>query len=395
MPQISKRGALLPPSPIRKFVPYADAAKARGVHVYHLNIGQPDIDTPQGAVDAVRNIHDKVFEYTHSAGLAAYREKLAEYYAGVGIEVTSEQIMATVGGSEALFMAFSVCMNEGDEVLCPEPFYANYNGFAVEAGVRVVPIPSHIENGFALPPIAELERRITPRTRAILICNPNNPTGYVYSREELEQLAEVVRRHDLFLISDEVYREFCYDGVTHFSAMNLRGIEQNVVMADSTSKRYNMCGMRLGALVTRNADVYAAAMKMAQARLSPPYLAQVAGMAAVDTPPEYFERVAREYTARRDTLVELLRAIPGVVCPRPQGAFYVMAQLPIDDCDRFAQWLLEDFSWQGKTVMVAPGTGFYSTPGCGRQEVRLAYVLRREELAMAAECLKEALRSYH
>ncbi len=291
-------------------------------------------------------------------------------------------------------MAFSVCLDAGEEILCPEPFYANYNSFAAEAGIKIMPLGSSIENDFALPPVEEFEKHITPHTRAIIICNPNNPTGCIYSREEMEQLAEIVKKHNLFLISDEVYREFCYDGTECFSAMNLRGIEQNVVMVDSASKRYSMCGLRLGAFVTRNKDVYNAAMKMAQARLSPPYLAMVAATAAIDTPQSYFDHVIGEYRGRRDCLVGLLQAIPGVVCPKPKGAFYAMVRLPIDDCDRFAQWLLEEFSWEGKTVMVAPGTGFYSTPGLGRDEVRIAYVLKKEDLAEAAKCLAEALKVY-
>lgn len=394
MPKISKRGMEMPSSPIRKLVPYDIAASERGTKVFHLNIGQPDIETPEEAVEAVKQIHDTVFAYTHSAGMESYRRKLAEYYREVGIDLTHDQIIATVGGSEALIMALTVCLSDGEEILCTEPSYANYNGFAVQAGVVIKPVRSSIENDFALPPMEEFERHITPATRAIMICNPNNPTGYVYSREELEKLAEIVKKHDLFLISDEVYREFCYDGVKHHSAMNLRGIEQNVVMVDSASKRYSMCGLRIGAFVTRNADVYGAAMKMAQARLSPPYLAQVAGLAAVDTPKEYFDRVLREYTERRNCLVDLLQAIPGVKCPRPKGAFYVTVQLPIDDCDRFAQWLLEEFSWEGKTVMVAPGTGFYSTKGLGINEVRIAYVLKKEDLIEAVGCLEQALKVY-
>ncbi|MCL2560791.1 MAG: pyridoxal phosphate-dependent aminotransferase [Rikenellaceae bacterium] len=394
MLHLSKKGIEMPPSPIRKLVPYAEAAKKRGTKVYHLNIGQPDIDTPQVAIDAVRSITDKVFEYTHSAGMETYRRKLAEYYQKAGIDVTYDQLMATVGGSEALFMAFTVCVDEGDEILCPEPFYANYNGFAVEAGVVIKPIRSTIENDFALPAMEEFEKLIGPRTRAILICNPNNPTGYVYSREELEKLAEIVKKHNLYLISDEVYREFCYDGIEHFSVMNLRGVEQNVIMTDSVSKRYSMCGVRLGALVTRNKEVFDAAMKMAQARLSPPYLAQVAGLAAVDTPQSYFDEVIGEYKLRRDLFVELLNRIPGVYCPMPKGAFYATAQLPIDDCDRFAQWLLEEFSYEGQTVMLAPATGFYSTKGIGLSEVRIAYVLNRDDLTAAAKCLEEALKVY-
>lgn len=394
MLHLSKKGIEMPSSPIRKLVPYAEAAKKRGVKVYHLNIGQPDIETPQGAVEAVKNIGDTIFEYTHSAGIEAYRRKLAGYYASVGIDVSYDQIMATVGGSEALFMAFTVCLNEGEEILCPEPFYANYNGFAVEAGVRIKPIRSTIENDFALPPIEEFERHITPKTRAILICNPNNPTGYVYTRAELETLAGIVKKHDLYLISDEVYREFCYDGVEHFSAMNLKGIEPNVIMADSVSKRYSMCGVRLGTLVTRNKDVFNAAMKIAQARLSPPYLAQVAAEAAIDTPKSYFDKVITEYTARRDYIVGALNKIPGVYCPMPKGAFYATVKLPIDNCDRFAQWLLEEFSFEGQTVMVAPATGFYSSPNTGLDEVRIAYVLNIDDLKGAAKCLEAALKTY-
>lgn len=394
MLHISQKGVRMPASPIRKLVPFAEAAKRRGIKVYHLNIGQPDIATPRIAVEAVKDITDTIFEYTHSAGLEAYRRKLAEYYHSVGIEVGYENLMATVGGSEALFMAFTVCLNEGEEILCPEPFYANYNGFAVEAGVTIKPIRSTIENDFALPPMEEFEKHIGPKTRAVLICNPNNPTGYVYTREELEKLAEIVKKHNLYLISDEVYREFCYDGVKQFSAMNLKGIEQNVIMADSVSKRYSMCGVRLGALVTRNKEVFDAAMKMAQARLSPPYLAQVAAQAAIDTPQSYFDEVIGEYRSRRNCIVELLNKIPGVYCPMPKGAFYATVKLPIDDCDRFARWLLEEFSFEGKTVMVAPATGFYSTPGLGLDEVRIAYVLKQEDIIEAVRCLEQALKVY-
>jgi aspartate aminotransferase len=352
------------------------------------------VATPQVAIDAVRNTTAPIFEYTHSAGLESYRRKLAEYYQHVGIDVTHEDLMATVGGSEALFMAFTVCVNDGEEILCPEPFYANYNGFAVEAGVKIKPIRSTIDNDFALPAIEEFEKHIGPKTRAILICNPNNPTGYVYTREELEKLAEIVKKHNLYLITDEVYREFCYDGVKHFSAMNLKGVEQNVIMCDSVSKRYSMCGVRLGALVTRNRDVYNAAMKMAQARLSPPYLAQVAAMGAADTPQNYFDEVISEYKARRNCIVELLNKIPGVYCPMPKGAFYATVKLPIDNCDRFAQWLLEEFSYEGQTVMVAPATGFYSTQGLGLNEVRVAYVLNTDDIRAAVKCLEEALKVY-
>ncbi len=394
MPAISERGKIFPASPIRRLVPYAEGAKRRGVRVLHLNIGQPDISTPQAAVDAVRNIHDRVFEYSHSAGTESYRRALARYYNGVGIDVSTDEIITTEGGSEAIFMAMSVCMNPGEEVIIPEPFYANYNAFAMEAGVTVRPIPSRIDNDFALPPIEEFEKHITPLTRAVLICNPNNPTGYLYSRSEMEQLADIVKRHNLFFFSDEAYREFCYDGAEHVSAMNLPGIEQNVVMMDSVSKRYSMCGVRLGALVSHNKEVMAAAMKIAQARLSPPYLAQVAAEAAVDTPQSYFDEVHREYTARRNCIVSELNKIEGVYCPMPRGAFYTVAKLPVDDADRFAQWLLEEFEYNGCTVMVAPASGFYSRPESGRDQVRIAYVINQPDLMAAAECLRKALEAY-
>lgn len=394
MPEISKKGIKMPASPIRKLVPYAEAAKKRGIKVYHLNIGQPDIETPAVAIEAVKNIEDKIFEYSHSAGLESYRRKLAGYYNKNGIGISYENIIATTGGSEALFMAMSVCLDEGEEILTPEPFYANYNGFAVQAGVTIKPIRSVIENDFALPPIEEFEKHITPKTRAILICNPNNPTGYLYSREELETLAGIVKKHNLFLICDEVYSEFCYDGAEHFSSLNLKDIEQNVIMTDSVSKRYSMCGVRLGAFITRNKDVYNAALKMGQARLSPPYLAQVAASAAIDVDQSYFDNVIGEYISRRDCIVKLLNRIEGVYCPTPKGAFYATVRLPIDNCDRFAQWLLEEFSYEGKTVMVAPATGFYSSPGAGLDEVRIAYVLKKEDLEAAAKCLEEALKVY-
>ncbi len=394
MLSISEKGRELPASPIRRLVPYAEAAKARGVRVLHLNIGQPDIATPASAIRAIRSIDERVLEYTHSAGTESYRRALARYYHGAGIEVDWQEILTTSGGSEAIFMAMSVCLDPQDEILVPEPYYANYNAFAAEAGVVVKPIPSRIESDFALPPIAEFERHIGPRTRAILICNPNNPTGYLYSLQELEALRDIVARHELFLFSDEVYREFCYDGAVHHSAMNLRGIEQNVVMMDSVSKRYSMCGVRLGALVTHNKEVLAAAMKIAQARLSPPCIAQIAAEAAVDTPPSYFEEVSREYTLRRNCIVEALERIPGVRCPMPRGAFYAIAQLPVDDADRFAQWLLEEFEHKGCTVMVAPASGFYASPELGRNQVRIAYVINRQELTLAAECLAEALKVY-
>ncbi len=394
MPKISQKGIELPSSPIRKLVPFAEAAKRRGTKVLHLNIGQPDIATPEIAMEAIRNVNESVLEYSHSAGNEPYRRAVARYYQKMGIEVTHEEILSTVGGSEAIFMAMSVCMNPGDEVLIPEPFYANYISFAMEAGAVVKSIPASIDRDFALPPMEEFEKHITPRTRAILICNPNNPTGYLYTEAELQKLSEIVKKHDLYLFSDEVYREFCYDGAKQFSAMNLKGIEQNVIMIDSVSKRYSMCGVRLGAMVTRNKEVFTAAMKIAQARLSPPYLAQVAGQAAIDTPDSYFDQVNREYTLRRDCIIDELNKIPGVYCPKPKGAFYAIARLPIDNSDRFAQWLLEEFSYKGATVMVAPATGFYATPGMGRDEVRIAYVLKKEDLLQAAECLREALKVY-
>ena len=394
MPRLSDKGLSLPPSPIRKLVPYAEEAARHGVKVYHLNIGQPDIPTPQVAIDAVKNIHDKIFVYGHSAGLETYRRKLVGYYQSVGIELGYENLLITDGGSEDIFMAMSVCLSEGDEVLIPEPFYANYNGFAVEAGIKVKTIPASIDNDFALPPIEEFDRHITPRTKAILICNPNNPTGYLYSQQELEQLRDIVLKHDLFLICDEVYREFCYDGAKHFSAMNLAGLEQNVIMIDSVSKRYSMCGVRLGTLASRNEEVLDAVLRMGQARLCPPYLAQVAALAALDTPKSYFEEVHDEYMARRDCIVKALNEIEGVYCPTPRGAFYSIVRLPVDDSERFARWLLEEFRYNDRTVMLAPAAGFYGTPGLGRNEVRIAYVLKREDLLAAAECMKEALKVY-
>ena len=394
MPCLSSKSRILPASPIRKLVPYAEAAARQGVKIYHLNIGQPDIPTPQIAIDAVKGIQDKIFAYGHSAGLESYRRKLVGYYQSVGIDLTYENLIITNGGSEAIFMALSICLDEGDEVLIPEPFYANYNGFAVEAGVQVRTIPSSIENNFALPPIEEFDRHITPRTKAILICNPNNPTGYLYSQNELEQLRDIVLKHDMFLICDEVYREFCYDGAKHFSGMNLKGAEQNVIMIDSVSKRYSMCGVSLGALVTRNREALDAALRMGQARLCPPYLAQVAAIAALDTPPSYFQEVHDEYVVRRNCIVKALNAIEGVYCPTPRGAFYSIVKLPVDDADRFARWMLEEFRYKDQTVMLAPAAGFYATPGLGRNEVRIAYVLKCEDLLAAAECIREALKVY-
>jgi aspartate aminotransferase len=394
MPDISSRGKNIPASPIRKLVPFAEAAKRRGVKVYHLNIGQPDIPTPEIAMDALRKIDLKVIEYTHSAGNESYRRKLAESYGKMGIKIDHTEIIVTTGGSEAVLFAFMACLNPGEEVITPEPFYANYNGFAVSAGVTVVPVRSYVENDFALPSIEEIEKKITPKTRGILICNPNNPTGYLYSHGELMQLRDIVKKHDLFLFSDEVYREFCYGGEKHFSSMNLEGIENNVIMLDSVSKRYSMCGVRIGALITHNKEVLAAALKFGQARLCPPELGQIVAEAALETPKEYFEGVYNEYIARRDFMVEALNMMPGVYCPKPKGAFYTVVKLPIDDSDRFAQWLLEDFSYKNRTVMVAPATGFYFTPGAGKNEVRVAYVLKIDDLREALEVLAEALKVY-
>lgn len=384
----------MPASPIRKLVPYAEEAKRKGRKVYHLNIGQPDIPTPQVALDAVKSTDLKVVEYSHSAGIESYRRGLAKYYQGLGIDITHNDMIITTGGSEAITIAFMTCLNPGDEVIIPEPFYANYNGFAVQAGVVVKPIVSRIENDFALPPVEEFEKLITPRTKGIVICNPNNPTGYLYSREELEQLATIVKKHDLYLFSDEVYREFCYDGITHYSAMMLKGLENNVILMDSVSKRYSMCGVRIGALITRNKEVIAAAMKFAQARLSPPSFGQIAAEAALNTPAEYFKEVYDEYIKRRNFMVEALNKMDGVYCPKPKGAFYTVVRLPIDDSDKFAQWLLEHFEHKNQTVMLAPATGFYSTPGLGKNEVRIAYVLNVDDLRNAMECLEVALKQY-
>lgn len=383
----------MPASPIRKLVPYAEAAKKKGIRVYHLNIGQPDIETPPAILDAVRHAEIKVLEYSHSAGNESYRRKLVEYYKKNGIEVTPDQIIITTGGSEAILFGFFTCLNPGDEVIIPEPFYANYNGFACAAGVQVVPITARITDGFALPPIADFEKVITPKTKAIIICNPNNPTGYLYSREEMEALKLICIRHGLYLFSDEAYREFCYDG-EFVSAMHLEGMEEHVVLMDTISKRYSACGARLGAFVTKNKNVYNAAMKFAQARLSPPGLAQIMGEAAIDLPEHFFDAPKAEYQRRRDLMVSRLNAIPGVFCPNPGGAFYAIARLPVDDCDRFCQWLLESFSYNNQTVMLAPATGFYGSPGLGKNEVRLAYVLNLGALNAAMDCLEKALEHY-
>ncbi len=394
MPNISDRGKQMPASPIRKLVPFADQAKSRGTKVYHLNIGQPDIKTPEVALDAIRNIDLKVVEYSHSAGIESYRKKLAKMYQDININVDENEILVTAGGSEAITFAFLTCLNPGDEVIIPEPFYANYNGFAVSAGVVVKPIRSSIEEGFALPAIEEFEKMITPNTKAIVICNPNNPTGYLYSQEEMNQLKQIVLKHELYLFSDEVYREFCYDGEKHISAMHLDGIEDNVVMFDSVSKRYSECGVRIGALVTKNKSIIDTAMKFAQARLSPPGFGQIAAEASLDTPKEYFDEVYAEYIERRNFLVEGLNKIPGVFTPVPKGAFYTVAKLPVDDSDKFCQWILSEFEHKGQTVMMAPASGFYSTPGSGKDEVRIAYVLKKEDLACALETLEEALKVY-
>ena len=394
MPSISDKGKAMPASPIRKLVPYAEEAKRKGVKVYHLNIGQPDIPTPEVALNAIRNINMKVLEYSHSAGNESYRRKLARYYQSIGINIDHTEILVTTGGSEAILFAFMSCINPGDEVITPEPFYANYNGFATSAGIKIVPVTSVIEEDFALPPIGEIENKITPRTKGIIICNPNNPTGYLYSKEELLHLKEVVKKHDLFLFSDEAYREFCYDGAVHFSAMNMEGIENNVILLDSVSKRYSECGVRIGALITRNKEVISTALKFGQARLSPPGLGQIAAEASIDTTADYFREVNDEYTARRNYMVDALNKIPGVYCPKPKGAFYAIVRLPVDDSDRFAQWLLEDFNYENQTVMVAPASGFYSTPGLGKNEVRIAYVLKIDDLKNAMKVLEEALKIY-
>jgi aspartate aminotransferase len=383
----------MPASPIRKLVPFAEAAKKRGTKVYHLNIGQPDIETPPQCLDAVRHSDFKVLEYSHSAGNESYRKKLVQYYETVGIDVTPEQIIITTGGSEAIIFGFMACMDAGDEVIIPEPFYANYNGFAVEAGVKVVPITSAIETGFALPPIEDFEKSITSKTKAIVICNPNNPTGYLYSAAEMEVLKQLITKYNLYLFADEAYREFCYEG-THTSAMHLTGVDDNVVLMDTISKRYSACGGRIGAFVTKNKALLDATMKLAQARLSPPSFAQILGEAAVDLPADYFNGTRAEYKLRRDTIVKRLNAIPGVFCPNPGGAFYAMAKLPIDDSDTFCQWLLESFNYNNQTVMLAPATGFYSTPGLGKQEVRLAYVINVDAINAAMDCLEKALEEY-
>ena len=395
MPKISHKGLLMPESPIRKLVPYSEIAKKKGNKVYHLNIGQPDIKTPEGAIQAVKNIDLTILEYSHSAGNESYRKKLAAYYTNQGIPVNTEDIIITTGGSEALMFAMGSTMDQGDEIIIPEPFYANYNGFSTASGINVVPVISTIDTGFALPAIADFEKLITPKTKAILICNPGNPTGYLYSKEEIMQLAELVKKHDLFLISDEVYREFTYDGDIHYSVMNVPGLEEHAIMIDSVSKRYSMCGARIGCIVSKNKELMSTAMKFAQARLSPPTIEQIASEAALDTPQSYFDEVISEYRERRDTLIEELNKIEGVVVSKPKGAFYCIAQLPIANADAFAQWLLESYDLNGETVMVAPAAGFYSTPGMGLSEVRIAYVLKKEDLVSAVRILKAAIPVYN
>ena len=394
MPILSEKAILMPASPIRKLVPYSEKAKTQGITVYHLNIGQPDIETPEVALNAVKNLDRKVIEYSHSAGFESYRNALSAYYIKNGIRVSPEDIIITTGGSEALIFGFMTTCNPGDEVIIPEPFYANYNGFAVTAGINVVPVTATIESGFALPPITEIEKKITSKTKGIVICNPGNPTGYLYSKEELEQLRDLVKKHDLFLFADEVYREFCYDGAVPFSVMNLDGIENNVIMIDSVSKRYSMCGARIGALISKNKEVMAAALKFGQARLSPPTIDQIAAEAALNTPQSYFDNVVHEYVQRRNIMIKGLNSIPGVFCPNPSGAFYCVAKFPVDDAEKFCQWLLEDFSYEGQTVMMAPANGFYATKGAGLQEARIAYVLNQEDLKKAVICLEKALEVY-
>lgn len=394
MPKISVKAIEMPSSPIRKLVPFAEAAKKRGTKIYHLNIGQPDIETPESFLNAVKTADFKVLEYSHSAGNESYRKKLCNYYKSYNINIDASEVIITCGGSEAIEITMKTCFNEDDEVIIPEPFYANYNGFSTAAGVKVVPVRSYIETGFALPPISDFEKVITPKTKGIMICNPGNPTGYLYTKAELEALRDLVKKYDLYLLSDEVYREFCYDGKEYVSVMHLEGIENNVVLLDSISKRYSACGARIGAMISKNKEVMAAAMKFAQARLSPPSYGQIGAEAALDTPQSYFDGVKTEYIARRDYVIEEINKIDGVFCPKPSGAFYCIARLPIDNSDKFCQWLLEEFSFEGKTVMMAPATGFYSTPGAGTNEVRLAYVLNKEDLKNAITCLKEALMVY-
>ena len=394
MPKISQKGIAMPESPIRKLVPFAENAKKSGKKVYHLNIGQPDIHTPKIALDAISSFSKSVVEYSHSAGFESYRKGLSKYYQNIDINVSHSDLLITTGGSEALLFALNSCLDDGDEIIIPEPFYANYNGFSISSGVKVVPIATNIDDGFALPSIQEFEKLITSRTKAILICNPGNPTGYLYSKAELESLKEIVVKNNLFLIADEVYREFAYDGEKHHSILNISGIENHAVVIDSTSKRYSMCGIRVGCIVSKNKDVISTALKFAQARLSPPTFGQIAGEAALCTPQSYFDKVSEEYVDRRNVLVDGLNSIEGVICPKPKGAFYAIAQLPVDNADEFAKWLLEEFSFEGETIMVAPAAGFYSTINSGFNQVRIAYVLNKDSLKKAVQILKEALKVY-
>lgn len=394
MPKISKKATVMPASPIRKLVPFAEAAKKKGVKIYHLNIGQPDIETPPSFLNAVKTADFKVLEYSHSAGNESYRKKICNYYKEYSINIDHNEVIITCGGSEAIEIAMLTCFNPGDEIIIPEPFYANYNGFSCAADVVVKPVRSFIDTGFALPKISDFEKVITPKTKGIMICNPGNPTGYLYTKAELEALRDLVKKHDLFLLSDEVYREFCYDDKEYVSVMHLDGIENNVILLDSISKRYSACGARIGAMITKNKEVMAAALKFAQARLSPPSYGQIGAEAALDTPKSYFAEVKKEYIARRDFVIDSLNKIDGVFCPKPSGAFYCIAKLPIDNADKFCQWLLEDFNLNQQTVMLAPATGFYSTPGAGNDEVRIAYVLNLNDLKNAMTCLKEALKVY-
>lgn len=394
MPEVSKRGVRMPESPIRKLGPYADAAKKNGIHVYHLNIGQPDLPTPQVALEAIRNIDRKILEYSPSEGIRSYREKLAKYYHGYNIDVCADDIIVTSGGSEAVTYAFLASLDPGDEIIVPEPSYANYTAFAIVAGAIVKTIPSKIEEGFALPPVEKFEALITPRTKGILICNPNNPTGYLYTQSEMNAIRDLVKKYDLYLFSDEVYREFCYTGAPYISAFHLKGIEENVILIDSVSKRYSECGLRIGALITKNKAIHKSVMKFCQARLSPPLIGQIAAEASLDAPEEYMLGVYNEYLERRKFLIDGLNQIDGVYSPIPMGAFYTVASLPVDDSDKFCLWLLKDFQYDGATIMMAPASGFYTTPDLGRNEVRIAYVLKKEDLAVSLKILEEALKVY-
>ncbi|PQJ30857.1 aspartate aminotransferase [Nonlabens arenilitoris] len=395
MPAISHKGAIMPSSPVRKLVPFAEAAKKRGIHIYPLNIGQPDIKTPSQAIQAVKDTDMEILAYSHSAGNESYRTKLVTHYNKIEMGLTIDDVIVSTGGSEALLFTMGSICDYGDEVIIPEPFYANYNGFATASGVTVRPIPTKIENNFALPSISDFEELISDKTKAILICNPGNPTGYLYTQEEMNQLAALVKKHDLFLVADEVYREFAYDGREHLSVMNIPGLEQHAIMIDSVSKRYSMCGARIGCMVSKNKEVMATAMKFAQARLSPPTFAQIAAEAALDTPQAYFNEVIGEYIERRDILIAGLKNIPGVEVANPGGAFYCVAQLPVDDTDAFAQWMLESFQLDNETIMVAPAAGFYSTAGVGKNQIRIAYVLEKESLIKAVQILAEALKAYN